>query len=47
MSTTWYIGVLAEKIGSEGGDIGNQLSFAFTLLVFVPTRILEKKMTGR
>lgn len=47
MSETWYVGALAAMIGEDGGDIGNQLAFMFTLVVFVPARYLEKKYTGR
>ncbi len=34
MSETWYVGALAKLIGDPefGGDIGNQLAFAFSLL---------------
>ena len=47
MSTTWYSGVLAKMIGDTGGDIGNELSFAFTLLVYLPARVVEKRIIGR
>ncbi|EPE05001.1 nucleoside [Ophiostoma piceae UAMH 11346] len=47
MSETWYVGVLAAKIGETGGDIGNQLAFIFTLVVFIPARWAEIKYTGK
>lgn len=47
MSETWYVGSLAAMIGDEGGDIGNELAFLFTLFVYVPARYLERKYTGR
>ncbi|OIW31482.1 hypothetical protein CONLIGDRAFT_226507 [Coniochaeta ligniaria NRRL 30616] len=49
MSETWYVGVLARKIGdpASGGDIGNELAFLFTLVVFVPARWLEYRSVGR
>lgn len=46
MSETWYVGSLARMIGEDGGDIGNELAFLFTLVVFVPGRYLERKYTG-
>ena len=49
MSETWYVGVLAAKIGDPayGGDIGNQLAFAFTLITYIPARWAEYKFVGR
>lgn len=47
MSETWYTGVIARMIGSEGGDIGNELSFAFTVISYAPARWLEYKFVGR
>ena len=43
MVQTWYVGVIAEKIGSTGGDIGNQLAFIFTLVTYIPIRYWERK----
>lgn len=43
---TWYTGPIAKLIGG-GGDIGNQLAFLFTLVVYIPLRILEKRWIGR
>lgn len=45
MSETWYVGVIARPIGD--GDIGNELAFLFTLVVFVPARWLEYKYNKR
>ena len=42
MVQTWYVGVIAIKIGETGGDIGNQLAFAFTLISYVPLRYWER-----
>jgi purine-cytosine permease-like protein len=47
MSETWYVGVLARKIGEDGGDIGNELAFVFTLVVYLPARWAEYKFIGR
>lgn len=47
MDATWYVGKLASMIGDYGGDIGNQLSFSFTLLAYIPARYLERKYVGR
>ncbi|MCJ1354238.1 MAG: hypothetical protein MMC33_004225 [Icmadophila ericetorum] len=47
MQSTWYTGVIAKMIGDYGGDIGNELAFAFTLISFPPLRYLERKYTGR
>ncbi|KAL2292046.1 hypothetical protein FJTKL_10717 [Diaporthe vaccinii] len=47
MSETFYVGVLAARIGDNSGDIGNQLSFLFTLAVYVPARWAERKFTGK
>lgn len=45
-SETFYVGVLAAKIGESSGDVGNQLSFLFTLAVYVPVRWAERRFTG-
>ncbi|RDW87875.1 hypothetical protein BP5796_03569 [Coleophoma crateriformis] len=47
MDETFYIGVLATKIGAYGGDIGNQLAFVFTVVSFYPLRWLELTCVGR
>ncbi|KAH9951726.1 permease for cytosine/purines, uracil, thiamine, allantoin-domain-containing protein [Amylocystis lapponica] len=48
MAQEWYVGVIARKIGDPvfGGDIGFELSFAFTAIVFPPLRYIEKKYWG-
>jgi len=43
MVQTWYVGVIAAMIGHTGGDIGNQLSFIFALVSFVPLRYWERR----
>jgi purine-cytosine permease-like protein len=40
MYETWFTGPLAKMIG-DGGDIANELTFAFTLLAYIPLRHLE------
>lgn len=48
MSQTWYIGVLAKKIEPLfGGDIGFELAFAFSGIVYPILRYFEKKHYGR
>ena len=48
MVQTWYVGVIAAMIGETGGDIGNQLAFAFTLIAYVPLRYWERgRFIGR
>ncbi|OTA87982.1 hypothetical protein M434DRAFT_80728 [Hypoxylon sp. CO27-5] len=47
MVTTWYTGVVAKLIGDFGGDIGNELCFLFTLIVYIPARSWERSRLGR
>ncbi|RDW61356.1 hypothetical protein BP5796_11248 [Coleophoma crateriformis] len=47
MVETYYVGVIAKMIGEDGGDIGNQLAFVFTVISYVPLRHLELKYVGR
>ena len=47
MAETWYTGRIAAMIGSEGGDVGNQLSFLFTLVSYPPARWLEYRLVGK
>jgi purine-cytosine permease-like protein len=47
MDESWWIGPVAKMLGDEGGDVGNELSFVFTLVTFVPVRYLELKYVGR
>lgn len=44
---TYWEGPLAVKIGEYGGDIGFELSFAFSGLVYPIARYLELKFVGR
>ncbi|KAI0952236.1 hypothetical protein AcW1_004395 [Taiwanofungus camphoratus] len=48
MAQQWYVGQIARRIGDPiyGGDIGFELSFAFTAVVFPPLRYIEKKYWG-
>ncbi|KAH7139742.1 permease for cytosine/purines, uracil, thiamine, allantoin-domain-containing protein [Dactylonectria estremocensis] len=43
MSQVWFTGPIAEKTG----DIGFELAFVVSGLLYVPFRTLEKKMSGR
>jgi len=47
MVETWYEGPLGKLIGTSGGDIANEFTFAVTALVFIPARFLEKRYIGR
>jgi purine-cytosine permease-like protein len=47
MSQTWYIGPIAAKFGGFGGDVGIYLSGVFTLIVYLPARWYERRVTGR
>ena len=47
MDESWWVGPIARMIGDYGGDVGNELSFVFTLVTFVPVRYLELKYVGR
>lgn len=47
MVQTWYVGVIAKRIGDDGGDIGNQLALVFTVVAYIPVRYLERKYIGR
>lgn len=47
MSQTWYIGPIAEKFGSYGGDVGVYMSAVITLIWYPIARTIEKRMTGR
>ncbi|CCL99400.1 uncharacterized protein FIBRA_01418 [Fibroporia radiculosa] len=48
MAQVWYIGHIARHIGNPmyGGDIGFELSCAFTAIVFPPLRYIEKRYWG-
>ncbi|KAK0100160.1 hypothetical protein ONS95_008499 [Cadophora gregata] len=47
MSQTWYVGPVALKFGTYGGDVGIYMSGAITLLVYPPARWYERKVTHR
>ncbi|KAH8700462.1 permease for cytosine/purines, uracil, thiamine, allantoin-domain-containing protein [Talaromyces proteolyticus] len=47
MVQTWYMGPLGKLIGTNGGDVANELTFLVTVVVFIPARWLEKKAIGR
>ncbi|ROV88307.1 hypothetical protein VMCG_10477 [Cytospora schulzeri] len=47
MVETWFTGPVGKLVGSEGGDLANELTFGFTLILFVPLRYLELKYIGR
>ena len=47
MAQTWYVGPIAAKFSTDGGDVGIYLSFAITVVVYFITRTLEKKIFGR
>ncbi|QLI69389.1 Purine-cytosine permease fcyB [Metarhizium brunneum] len=43
ISEEWYVGPIAEK----AGDIGFEVAFSLSAMLYVPLRILEKRFTGR
>ncbi|KAJ9108757.1 hypothetical protein QFC21_000077 [Naganishia friedmannii] len=47
MSQAWWVGWIARKIPVGGGDIGFEMGFVVMAIVYLPCRILEKKLTGR
>lgn len=47
MVETYYVGVLATKIGRDGGDVANELALVFTGFTYYPLRKLELKYVGR
>lgn len=47
MNQTWYMGVLAKKIGDYGGDIGFELAAGFSFVGYMIARPLERKYFGR
>lgn len=47
MVETYYVGILARKIGADGGDIANELAFVFTAISYLPLRMLELRYVGR
>ena len=47
MAQTWYVGPIAAKFSSYGGDVGVYLSFVITIVWYLPARTLEKRLAGR
>ncbi|KAF2149133.1 NCS1 family nucleobase:cation symporter-1 [Myriangium duriaei CBS 260.36] len=47
MNETWYVGPLSKLIGTYGGDLANEFTFAVTLIIFIPARYLELKYFGK
>ncbi|KAK1778200.1 permease for cytosine/purines, uracil, thiamine, allantoin-domain-containing protein [Copromyces sp. CBS 386.78] len=54
MSSTWYTGVVARLIGGGGGedgkrygDVGFEMAFLCAVVVFVPARWVERRVTRR
>lgn len=43
MAQTWYVG----PIGKKTGDIGFEVGFVLSILVYIPLRTLEKRLVGR
>lgn len=41
MNQTWYRGPLAGLIGTNGGDVANELTFVVTAVAYIPARYLE------
>lgn len=47
MKTSWYSGPIASLIGKKGANIGHELTFAFSGVVFPLFRWIEKHYGGR
>lgn len=47
MSQAWWVGWIARKIPVGGGDIGFEMGFVVMAVVYLPCRLLEKRLTGR
>ncbi|KAJ5902444.1 hypothetical protein N7495_002972 [Penicillium taxi] len=47
MVETWFSGPLGLLIGSDGGDIANELCLVFTVVTYIPLRYLELRYIGR
>jgi len=47
MAQVWYIGPIAEQVGSHGADMGNFVGFSWAALVYAPLRMWELKRFGR
>jgi NCS1 nucleoside transporter family len=47
MVETWFVGPIGGLIGADGGDVANELTFAVTLLAYLPLRWVELRYVGR
>ncbi|KAK5631010.1 hypothetical protein RRF57_006725 [Xylaria bambusicola] len=47
MVESWYVGPAGKLIGTNGGDLANELTFIATLVIYVPARFLELKVLQR
>jgi NCS1 nucleoside transporter family len=47
MVETWFVGPIGGLIGADGGDVANELTFAVTLLAYLPLRWVELRFVGR
>lgn len=47
MKVTWYAGPIASLIGESGGNVGHELTFAFSGIVFPIFRWIEKRYGGQ
>jgi purine-cytosine permease-like protein len=47
MAQAWYVGPVARLIGSDGGDLGNYVSFVVVGLLYPPLRLCEVRKMGR
>lgn len=47
MVETFYVGRIAQMIGSAGGDVANELALVFTCLSYLPLRGIELRRVGR
>ena len=47
MVETWFVGPVGGLIGEGGGDVANEMTFAMTLVAYVPLRWAELRFVGR
>ena len=47
MNQTWYVGVVARRVGELGCEFGVIFAFLFTGVSYAPLRWLERRYTGR
>lgn len=47
MKVAWYTAPIAGLIGKKGGNIGHELTFAFSALAFPVFRSIEKRYIGK